>query len=198
MAKVNGPLLSLAAHGQIAHTLVLAQNRGQPYAKLYTPPRNPNTQGQQDQRSAYRTVVYRWTHGNLQSGVYTGWDFFIRFKCLRMSAYNAFVQNILRAYSQDSTASFVTERYNQASKTVRWVLKDVADMSTGSESGLFQIYAGMSPYELDFIGSKAIGDGDPAGEITYQIPGQVGERWYYSLYKEPSWRMGINYATLLA
>lgn len=60
MAKLTGPLFSLAAKGKLANTLVYADWKGIDYARQYVIPSNPNTAAQQSQRSHFSTAVSQW------------------------------------------------------------------------------------------------------------------------------------------
>ena len=53
MPKINGPLLSFGAGGQIGKTAVFSKWRGVPYVRQYAVPANPNTTEQQKTRSAF-------------------------------------------------------------------------------------------------------------------------------------------------
>lgn len=53
MSKVVGPLLSIGARGQIAHSQVYATWRGIKYARRYVIPANPQTTGQMETRNTF-------------------------------------------------------------------------------------------------------------------------------------------------
>lgn len=57
MARTTAPLLSFGASGAIAKTQVYAQWKGRPYARRYVIPSNPNSVGQQETRSTFKTLV---------------------------------------------------------------------------------------------------------------------------------------------
>lgn len=56
MAKVQGPLLSMGASGQIGNSMVYAKWKGIPYARRYIVPADPNTVAQALTRSVFRAV----------------------------------------------------------------------------------------------------------------------------------------------
>jgi len=60
MAKVTGPLLSVAAGGQIAKTQVYSSWRGVPYARRYVQPSNPRSTGQTATRSVFSWSSNVW------------------------------------------------------------------------------------------------------------------------------------------
>jgi hypothetical protein len=60
MAKVNAPMLSLRASGQIAGVLVYSKWKGIEYARGYVVPANPKTAGQVTQRGYLTAAVDEW------------------------------------------------------------------------------------------------------------------------------------------
>ena len=54
MAKLTGALLSFAASGAIAKTLVYSKWKGRPYARQHVTPANPDTSAQQLTRNAFQ------------------------------------------------------------------------------------------------------------------------------------------------
>lgn len=60
MARLNGPLFSLGASGQIGNALVYADWKGIPYARRYVIPENPNTADQQEVRGVFKTLTEMW------------------------------------------------------------------------------------------------------------------------------------------
>jgi len=60
MAKVDAPLLSFNARGQVGKTAVFAQWRGVKYARQRVIPSNPQTSGQSTTRNTFTTVNDMW------------------------------------------------------------------------------------------------------------------------------------------
>ena len=60
MAKVKGPLMSLGASGTIGGAVTFASWKGVPTARIKSTPTNPNTAGQQAQRSTFSLAVASW------------------------------------------------------------------------------------------------------------------------------------------
>lgn len=61
MAKVNAPLLSFGASGQIGKSVVFAKWRGVDYARQRVIPANPRTQSQEEVRGVFRVMSQLWT-----------------------------------------------------------------------------------------------------------------------------------------
>lgn len=95
MAKLTGPLLSIAAQGQVAKTLVFADWKGVKYARQYTVPANPNTSGQQTQRGYMTSAVadYHDTTNQLIALDKTNLDREALYRSSPMSGFNVYVQN---------------------------------------------------------------------------------------------------------
>lgn len=66
MAKVNAPLLSFGARGQIGNSLVFASWRGVNYARQKIIPANPRTNDQQEVRGTFRVMSQIWTLAPLE------------------------------------------------------------------------------------------------------------------------------------
>jgi len=60
MARLNGPLFSLGAAGQLGKALVYADWKGIPYARTYVIPENPNSANQQEVRGIFKTLTEMW------------------------------------------------------------------------------------------------------------------------------------------
>lgn len=61
MAKVNAPLLSFGARGQIGKAVVFAKWRGVDYARQRVIPANPQTIAQEETRGVFRVQSQLWT-----------------------------------------------------------------------------------------------------------------------------------------
>lgn len=62
MAKVQGPLLSMGAQGQIGQSMVFAKWKGIQYSRRYVVPANPDTTGQQLTRNVFRAADQQWKY----------------------------------------------------------------------------------------------------------------------------------------
>jgi hypothetical protein len=66
MAKLTGALLSFAASGSIAKTLVFSKWKGRPYARQHVNPANPQTSAQQETRNAFSWLQAVFAFGTAQ------------------------------------------------------------------------------------------------------------------------------------
>lgn len=66
MAKVNAPLLSFGASGQIGKAIVYGTWRGISYARQRVIPANPRTTAQSETRGVFRTMSELWTLAPLE------------------------------------------------------------------------------------------------------------------------------------
>lgn len=72
MAKVQGPILSMGATGQIGKAMVFGSWRGVPYARQYVQPSNPQSSAQTETRSVFGWATHVWkTAGSL---IQEAWD----------------------------------------------------------------------------------------------------------------------------
>ena len=60
MAKVTGPLLSIASRGQIGKSIVFAAWRGIKYARRHVVPANPRTAAQTQTRNVFDALDFMW------------------------------------------------------------------------------------------------------------------------------------------
>jgi hypothetical protein len=93
MAKVTGPLFSLSASGQIAKMLVYMKWKGLDDVRKYVVPANPNSAGQQTQRSYFTLALNSW-HTTVWYDVdLIAWNTYAGILAKVMSGFNAFVKN---------------------------------------------------------------------------------------------------------
>lgn len=86
MARVNGPLHSDDAHGQLAHSLVFAKWKGRNYTRQYVTPNNPKAAKQVGVRAMFRYLTQWWAN----SANRADWDALAAQK--EISAFNAYIQ----------------------------------------------------------------------------------------------------------
>jgi len=60
MVRVNGPMMSLAASGTLANTIVFSIWKGRPYARERVVPSNPKSGGQVGRRAMFRFLTQNW------------------------------------------------------------------------------------------------------------------------------------------
>jgi len=60
MAKVSGPLMSMAASGSLAGSMVFSRWKGRPYVRQLVTPRNPKSGSQVGVRSMFKFLAQQW------------------------------------------------------------------------------------------------------------------------------------------
>lgn len=103
MAKVRGPLYSIAASGQIAQAMVFASWKGIPWVREQFIPQNPRTAGQVSQRLIFSQAIARWH--DLSDNQKTGWQTGIERKGYTMSGFNYFVSEYIKSMLLGNTPS---------------------------------------------------------------------------------------------
>ena len=117
MAKLTGPLMSLAASGQLGKTLVFGDWKGIKYARQYIIPANPNSAGQQSIRGFLADAVAAWlsTTAQLNAKDKANLNTEAAGQGKPLSGFNLFVRNYVRTKVaggtilglHDTIASFV-------------------------------------------------------------------------------------------
>lgn len=96
MAKVIMPLASAKASGQIAKMLVYFAWKGINVIRGYVVPSNPNTAGQQAQRTKFTNAVDKFHDTALIALDKTAWNLFATIFAEAMSGFNAFVKKFIQ------------------------------------------------------------------------------------------------------
>ena len=91
MARVNAPLLSFGAAGQIGDTLVYASWKGRPYSRRYVIPANPRTAAQTQTRNTFRYLSRLFQY--LPSTATAAWNLYGDTN--RFTALNGFIKQNL-------------------------------------------------------------------------------------------------------
>lgn len=92
MAKVTGPLFSLAASGQIAKSLVFMKWKGIADVRKYVVPANPNSTLQASQRSKFEDGVAAWHSAGWNAADLTAWNLLATIQDKTMSGFNTFIK----------------------------------------------------------------------------------------------------------
>lgn len=101
MAKVNGPLFSLGASGQLAKALVYAIWKGRPYVREYVVPTNPNSLAQRGTRTTMSYLNERWSA--MSQSDKDSWNTLAAAD--NISAFNAFVKYGLKSLGEGYSPS---------------------------------------------------------------------------------------------
>ncbi len=91
MAKVEAPLFSFGARGQLGKALVYFPWKALEVVRSYVVPANPNSAAQQTQRSRLTNAVSRWHSAGLVPIDVTAWDRYAATRPTSQSGFNAFV-----------------------------------------------------------------------------------------------------------
>ncbi len=95
MAKVNAPLFSFGASGQLGKALVYFPWKGLDVVRSYTVPANPNTAAQQTQRGYMNSAVDEYHLAKYVAADKTAWDRYAGAGALPMSGFNAFCKSFI-------------------------------------------------------------------------------------------------------
>jgi hypothetical protein len=94
MAKVKGPLMSLSATGTIAGSVTFSNWKGIPTARIKSAPTNPNTAGQQAQRTTFSNAVASWKAQD--AGDQETWTNRAKALGLKMSGFNLYTREYIK------------------------------------------------------------------------------------------------------
>lgn len=95
MAKLTAPLFSFSARGQLAKSLVYSGWKGINTARSYVVPANPNSAGQQTQRTYFENAVDLWHTLGLTDDDVTAWNRYAGTLPRPQSGFNAFVASLV-------------------------------------------------------------------------------------------------------
>lgn len=163
MAKVNAPLLSFGARGQIGKSVVFAKWRGVDYARQRVIPANPQTESQQEVRGVFRVQSQLWTLAPM--GWKNVWNLFAAGR--PFTGRNAFIgQNVERMSGQADRDLFAF------SPGARGGLPpDSASITGGEEQVTAALVNPDAPPGWSLVAAigVAVKDGDPAASYTGSI-----------------------------
>jgi hypothetical protein len=100
-ARVTGPLFSMSASGTIGHAVTYGAWKGQPWARVWFKPENPNTVNQQHIRKALQLMVAYWQSGSINEAGKAAYE--AGAASLGMSGYNLYARRALNAYIDQLT-----------------------------------------------------------------------------------------------
>ena len=102
MAKVSGPLFSMSASGTIGEAVTYGTWKGQPWARVWFKPQNPQTAKQVNVRTALALTVAYWqaTLTQAQKDAYE-----VGAEGQRKSGFNLYVQRAMDAYITQLTSA---------------------------------------------------------------------------------------------
>ena len=196
MSKLNTPLLSFTARGQIAKTLVFSSWKGIPTVRGYTVPTNPRTVAQVEMRVAMSLVVNSWRYYFTDPAGRTAWSLRAETEPTPMAGYHSFVKNSVNLTRAGGNPSFVNTVSYAEGTDMPWLSMLNMDNTPGDEAGNFSLYSGLSHTALKLDYDTTIGGMMPNGffhEITGYPPGSTV---FHSVMKNGNWRAGIYKTTI--
>lgn len=154
MAKVTAPLFSASARGQIMKSLVYFPWKAIKAVRSYVIPANPNTAGQQAQRSKMTDAVNEWHTSGIADADRTAWNRFASTLAKVMSGFNAFVRSYIDALvAGDTWTSVVFSSYEAPGATTQDINLSV------DEDGSYKLYWGTSPTYMPNSDTQASAEG---------------------------------------
>lgn len=172
MAKVNAPLLSFEARGQIAKAVVHFPWKGINAVRQYVIPANPQSADQTVQRNFMTDAVAEW-HGMTPTAAdVIAWNRYAGTLAKIMSGYNAFVKSFL----DEAILGNTWERL--------WNLQLYGATDTTIECDIGKVAGGNAPTILwgtrktHFPNSAVMADVG-GGYWRYSIPGLTASTLYY-------------------
>ena len=169
MAKLNAPLMSFAASGKIAKSLVYATWKGIDTVRQYVVPSNPKTPAQQAQRSLLTMAVNLWRASWLSQEIRESWNKLASTRGLAMSGFNLFTGQVTKLAAEDPDASIASGVKAVASNSLEVSFKNIDDGSAGDESGDFELLYGNSPDDLVGSATAALATGKAEFTIDCEI-----------------------------
>ena len=171
MAKIKGPLFSIVAMGTIGKSLTYRERKGIDDVKKYTRTINPDTSGQQIQKSYFKNAIDSWSIDGYSEADKLAWNKFASTKKFITSGFNRFTSFKIIAEKEGSTWN----------KLTNCIIYDVTatgfkvDIDVSSDlSGI--LYLGNSKYSMlsEFIGVFSV------NKYTFTITGlQDGTKVFF-------------------
>ena len=182
MAKVNAPLLSFGASGQLGKAIVFGSWKGVATARQFVTPSNPNTADQQAQRAIMTSIVNSWRRPALTAALRAAWNLLASTKALAMSGFNIFTSNLAKLAAEKPDASYAVAVSSTLVDSISITMQNLDDGATGDEAGDFQIVFGDDPANMVNSATAAI----DAGSIEFGADGAgfaAGDTIYMSIRK---------------
>jgi len=171
MAKVLSPLFSVKARGQIGKSLVFFPWKSINAVRTYVIPANPNTAGQQAQRTILTDAVDMWHSTAWDPLDLTAWNLWATVFAQAMSGFNAFIKEFIRAILAGGTWKWFAD--------MEWTDGGVGtasvDLDTGDTGVVAKLFLGTSK---TFMPTEVSSDGVGATQ-TFSLSGLIDGVIYY-------------------
>lgn len=136
MAKVNAPLLSFKARGQLAKSMVFFPWKGVNAVRQYVVPANPKSDPQITQRDYMTQAVAEWHAANYSSEDVVAWNRYAGTLAQIMSGFNAMIKNHIQEQIKGNVWT-------------RMKLKEIVGLgTTGFTVTIYKEAGGVEPYIL--------------------------------------------------
>ncbi len=185
MVRVNGPMMSLAASGTLANTIVFSTWKGRPYVRERVIPSNPKSGGQVGRRAMFTFLTQGWAA--LSTVEKATWETLADQDTI--SPFNAYVKanmagwhNFLAA-SQDEPATRTGTNSDVALQSAAWEENRIKLTTTGSilnDAWGLILYASLSGGFTPAVGNAIIInlDDSATGKDFFWTPPEVAI-WYF-------------------
>lgn len=177
MAKLNAPLMSFAASGKIAKSLVFATWKGIDTVRQYVVPSNPKTPAQQAQRSLLTMAVNLWRASWLSQEIRESWNKLASTRGLTMSGFNLFTGQVTKLAAEDTNASIASDFDIPGGNKLDVSCKNIDDGSAGDETGDFELLYGTSPDDMVGSATATLAAGKASFNIDTSIIEDNAEGW---------------------
>lgn len=191
MARVRTPLISFGASGKIARTIVFFAWKGIDVAREYVVPSNPRTAAQTTQRNLFTDCVAAFRNYLTDAGVRTAWNLLASAGKQAMSGFNRAMESMLAILKVDPASSYVIS-FAESGQVITFILANMNDGTTGTETGDFEIWKGTAATSLLKFEEVAI----VGGAINTTALGAIGDVIFCELRKGMWSRSGIVKVTL--
>lgn len=192
MARLDTPLLSFHARGQIAKTLVAYVWKGLDCVREYVVPHDPKSPLQLIARHNFRRSIHAWRIYLQDLDVVDAWHRLAAQDPRPLTGYTAAYSELIYAFQLINEPSFVAALTPVAGGNAQFKMLNMEDGSQGAEPGHFHIYRGSEVDAMSLFDSQPI---DPAGDVN--VTGLVfpGSTVYLQLVKQQI-RSGIHRMTV--
>jgi len=194
MTKVRTPLMSFDARGKVAKALVFSSHKGQPLAREYVRPNDPETAPQVTQRSYFQTALNAWRNYLTDSDVRAAWNIAAARDQRPLSGYNLAMASMLRIVPAGDPASYDHQPRAGGGQVVIFHVLNIFDGGDAAEAGNFDLYTGPDPDHLLLDSSLPIFHGD----LVSTDQGDPGDVVFAQIRKDGQPRSGIQRFVLLA
>ena len=172
MAKVNAPLLSFEARGQIAKAVVYFPWKGINCVRQYVVPANPQTDDQTTQRAKMTAAVAEWHGAAYTANDVTAWNKYAGILAKIMSGFNA----MCKKHIEESILGNVWERMYQVTTSVIGASNFDVHVFKEEAGNVPTIHYGTR--KTHFPDSQAIG-ADGVDQWHTTIAGLLADTLYY-------------------